>query len=40
MEIKICENAMVEMENLLAETKSNVNPIAYELREIPIFTWE
>ncbi len=37
--IKLCEIAMIDMGNLLEETERNVNPMAYQLREVPVFTW-
>lgn len=35
-----CESAQSQMKQILEETKRNVSPIAYKLRDKPVFTWE
>lgn len=35
-----CESAQSQMKQILEETKRNVSPIAYKLRDKPVFIWE
>ncbi len=36
----LCKSARKRMQSLLSETKENVSPMAYKLRDKPVFIWE